>query len=252
MKTVLDMFSYSLRSGKKLLSEYEADFWMEYKNNHVRYDRLFYRMFASFRYFLQDDTQSIEVITDNFIDDVYVHLMCNSKKYSELYRINVVNPESYSITDNYSVVENMTRNKASNNTDVLGARTDTSDENIGSRTDSTNTNIGSQNVEEVMTKAGFNSNGFENDTKNNTSQTARTDSSTTNTGKQDNMTTYDKGEQTDTHNNTENENYELTKKGNIGVQTSSEVMMKHKDFWSVWEFYEMIFKEISKELLMVD
>lgn len=245
------MFSYSLRSGKMLLSDYEADFWTEYKNNHVRYDRLFYRMFASFRYFLQDESQSIEVITDNFIDDVYVHLMCNSKKYSELYRVNVVNPESYSITDNYSVVENMSRNKNSNDTNVFGARTDSTDENIGSRTDSTADTIGSQSSEEVTTKAGFNSSGFENDTKNNMSQTGRADSSTTTMGKQDNMTTYNKGEQSDTHNNTESENYELTKKGNIGVQTSSEVMMKHKDFWSVWEFYEMIFKDISKELLMV-
>ena len=45
--------------------------------------------------------------------------------------------------------------------------------------------------------------------------------------------------------------YTLTRKGNIGVRTVTEILTQHKDMWSVWEFYTYIFKEICAELLLI-
>ncbi|MBQ0111580.1 MAG: hypothetical protein KBT03_00450 [Bacteroidales bacterium] len=86
-KTVNDMYKNSVSNNKKLLSNYNAPFWAEYLLNSERYDRLFRRKYLSFRYFLQEYDEDITTITDNFIDDVYNHLLANDKKYSELFRV---------------------------------------------------------------------------------------------------------------------------------------------------------------------
>ena len=47
------------------------------------------------------------------------------------------------------------------------------------------------------------------------------------------------------------EEYTLTRKGNIGVQTGADILKRHYDFWRPYEFYSFIFGEIAKELLIV-
>ena len=85
LKTVKDMYESAVLKDTALLSTYGGDFWNEYIKNHKEYDRLFMRMFKSFIYFLQDGSESIDVVLTNFVEDVKLHLMVNSKKYSELY-----------------------------------------------------------------------------------------------------------------------------------------------------------------------
>ena len=85
LKTVKDMYESAVLKDTALLSTYSGDFWNEYIQNHKEYDRLFMRMFKSFKYFLQDGSESIDVVLTNFVEDVKLHLMVNSKKYSELY-----------------------------------------------------------------------------------------------------------------------------------------------------------------------
>ena len=97
MKTVKDMYEYADENSIKLLSGYAADFWKEYRDNYNRYDNLFCRYFRSWFYFLQEGDEDISDLVDNFTIDVYSHLMINDKKYSELYRIHVIDDDKYSL-----------------------------------------------------------------------------------------------------------------------------------------------------------
>ena len=108
MLSVNDLYLLSSSKNTPLLSNYSSVFWNDYVNNYTEYDALFRRMFYSFIYFMQFDDNP-DTVLSNFIDDVKRHLMVNDKKYSELYRVNVISDENYSITDNYKITENMDR-----------------------------------------------------------------------------------------------------------------------------------------------
>lgn len=239
---VNDMYDYSKSIHTPLLSDFGEDaeditFWHDYVENYERYDKLFRRMYASFRYFLQEPVSQFDElieseigdITLDFTDEVYNHLMVNAKKYEELYRVNVVSDNDYSIVDNYNVTEVMERETSKTEADVYGSRTDTTDDTIGDRED---TSLGA--IE------GFNSSSF----------TDR-DRTTINTGEQENSRNFLKGQQSDSHTGSGTEDYTFTKRGNIGVKTVSQVIAEHINLWEKWEFYTYIFQEISSELLLV-
>lgn len=301
--TVDDMYTYSKGINSPLLSNYDAVFWQDYTDNFARYDSLFRRMFNSFRYFMQKPLnrcetiteEHIEEITQDFTYEVYNHLMVNAKKYSELFRVNVIDDDGYSIIDNYNVTETLEKEttktdndvygtRTDETTDTIGAKTDTETEQLGQRQDSTTQAIGGRtDSNETVTGeqlnvgtntiAGFNSVGFENDTEVSDNLGERTDTSETIIGAQNNTGTntigsqsnsrstqygshtdtkdFIKGSQTDTHTGSGTEEYTLTKKGNIGVKTATEIMAEHTEFWSMWEFYSYIFKEICSELLLI-
>lgn len=136
---VKDMYNYSKGIFIPLLSNYDADFWKDYTANYMKYDKLFTRLYKSFRYFNQDDEQTTEEITLDFQDEVYNHLLINHKKYEELYRVQVLPSEDYNILSNYSIKETLDKTTSSNGTDTLGARQDTDKitdtEDIGERSD---------------------------------------------------------------------------------------------------------------------
>lgn len=239
---VKDMYEYANAVDTPLLSDFGEDneeitFWHDYVSNYEKYDKLFRRMYLSFRYFLQTPADrfsellesEIGDVTLDFIDEVYNHLMVNAKKYEELYRVNVVNDSNYSILDNYNVTETMDRDTTETKSDTFGSRTDTTDDTIGARED---TSVGA--IE------GFNSDDF-NDR----------DRTTINTGEQDNSRDFVKGQQSDSHTGSSTEDYTFTKRGNIGVKTVSQVMKEHIGLWEKWEFYTYIFQEICSELLLV-
>ena len=239
---VKDMYDYAKAINTPLLSDFgEEDesitFWHEYVANYEKYDKLFRRMYLSFRYFLQTPADrfseliesEIGDVTLDFIDEVYNHLMVNAKKYEELYRVNVVNDLDYSILDNYNVTEVMDRETTKNDIDTFGSRTDTTDDTIGAREDTSTGAI-----------EGFNS-----------SQFTDRDRTVISTGEQTNGRDFVKGQQNDSHRGSGTEDYTFTKRGNIGVKTVSQVMKEHIGLWENWEFYTYIFQEICSELLLV-
>lgn len=339
LKTVNDMYNVTKKNDVKLLSNYTAPFWNEYNTNYKRYDALFRRRYLSFIYFLQDSEETVDTVTNNFIEDVYNHLLVNDKKYSELYRIHVINDADYSLTENYNMTEIMDRETSSMDTNIYGARSDEEAETLGSRNDTGSEIIGSRNDsgselhgahnENVTETIGsrndtgseiigsrndtgsnvtgsqnnvttnkvspYDNDSFHNNTQDNIALGDREDSNTftqgeqsnsnafnqgeqTNTkittvtgidnaithiqgeqnnsntfnkGEQNNSTTFTKGSQTDSLDNDFTEDYTLTKHGNIGIQSVTDLLNKHKQFWTMWDFYEYIFNEISKDLLMV-
>ena len=274
LKTVKEMYESAVLKDTALLSTYGGDFWNEYIQNHKEYDRLFMRMFKSFKYFLQDGSESIDEVLTNFIEDVKLHLMVNSKKYSELYRTYIVNDADYMLLDNYNVKESMNKQNSYEGSDVLGVRNDVTNDTIGAiTTNTTNTigtiatnttsTIGEQSNSEIKKVSPYDSNKFNNESgtdsnfgtrsdTGNTTTNEHTDTGNTTTNEHTDNLTFTKGQQTDSHSNSSTESYELIRKGNIGVQTGADMLKKHNSFWTSYEFYTMIFKDICKELLLVD
>ena len=252
LKTVKEMYESAVLKDTALLSTYGGDFWNEYIQNHKEYDRLFMRMFKSFIYFLQDGSESIDVVLTNFVEDVKLHLMINSKKYSELYRTYIVNDADYMLLDNYNVKETMSKQNSNEGSDVLGERNDVTNDTIGAITTNTTNTIGEQTNSEIKKVSPYDSNSFNNESGTDSSFGTRSDSGNTTTNEHTDNLTFTKGQQTDSHSNNSTESYELTRKGNIGVQTGADMLKKHDSFWNSYEFYTMIFKDISKELLLVD
>lgn len=222
MKTVKELYDYASNNNTKMLSDYPSLFWSDYRTNYSRYDNIFERFFSSFNYIRYEDDNVDEALV-KFTNDVYNHLLINDKKYSELFRVNVISDEIYSLTENYDITETMDKDITDDNENTYGEREDTNSNEID------NTSTGKVSP--------YDSSNFYNDNE------LHEDGETSGT--------FTKGQQSDTLNKTYAEDYTMRRHGNIGVQTVTDMLRKHKDFWSVWEFYEYVFKEISKELLIV-
>lgn len=229
MYNVKQMYSVSKESQTPLLSNFSATFWNDYTANYQKYDKLFARLYSSFRYFMQTEYDTLQSVTSDFIDEVYNHLLINEKKYAELYRIEVIDDVKYSLTDNYDMTEIMQKSTDNQNTATNGQRTDIN-----------NLQVGSQNSGGVNKVTGWNS------------ANENVDTSVTNqSGTRQDISQFTKGQETDTSHGTGSENYTLTRKGNIGVMTATDMIDKHKKFWTMWDFYAYIFNEICVELLLV-
>lgn len=226
--TVDDMYNNAKADSEKLLSAFSADFWNDYKTNYVYYDRLFRRMFSCFRFFDQKPINNTDVLTDeqieevrmDFTDAVYDHLLVNSKKYSELYRVSQLTSEEYPITNNYDITETKEEDIDRSGSNVSGARTDTKgdtygsyqdgvtnvlgmqtineDEDTGARSDSHSTTQGSQSNSRNTGIAGFNSSNYSNDANMAETLGSRNDSSSDTIGAQSKETYTVIGAKTDT------------------------------------------------------
>lgn len=240
--TVQEMYDYTKENNMPLLSNYSGDFWETYTSNYEIFDRLFCRMYKSWEY-MEEPTGNTEAekeanITD-FIADVYSMLMMNDKKYGEMYRIETVDDDSYSMLDNYNMTETMDRETKQ------GSRTDNLTTTNGNRQDTTTTVHGNRNTTTTEQVSPYDSSTWNNQNKSETIDTAGNDTITDTKGQQIDTTQNVIGQQTDT------EDYTLTRKGNIGVQTATEVMAKHNDFWKKYQFYQIIFSDILKNFLVM-
>ena len=144
-KTVEDIWTVAKNSSIKLLSDYDADFWKGYLDNSARYDKIFKNLYRKFKPYDQNLQASTRDVLDDFVDNVYNHLLLHHKRYSELYRINIVPDDSYSIIDNYDVTETMQKQTSDTAEDVTGAKSkainNTVTDNIGQKSKSHNETI---------------------------------------------------------------------------------------------------------------
>ena len=225
LKTVKDMYKYASDNSSMLLSNYNSVWWKDYRDNYQRYDKIFLRFYRTWWYFQQENDQTIAEITSDFTAEVYNHLMLNERKYAELYRIHVLPDEDYSLTNNYDMHEVMDKDTTSSGSDTFGSRSDSD-------------SYGLQTVDTERTISSYNDNTYQPDNNESTTLGSHQDSHT-------------KGAQSDSHSGSGTEDYTLHRYGNIGVMTVTDMLKKHEDFWTVWEFYELIFREIARELLMI-
>lgn len=224
---VKEMYENSSVNAKPLLSSYDRAFWSDYILNYQRYDKLFRNMYKSFRYYDQDpfDNTTINDITDEFIDAVYLHLLINDKKYSELFKLYQLN--DLNMLNDFFVEEITSGGKTTNGSYVGGSRTDTNEDVYGAKSGVQENKI-----------AAFNSTDY---VKNN--KTEYSDDTYTDTGQ------YVKGSQTDTEHREEVANNKTTTRG--FKDNPSKNAREFIKTWNSYEFYLYIFKQIAKELLLV-
>lgn len=256
--TIKDIQKYCSEHNVKMLSDYTADFWAGYKANYLRFDRLFMKRFSSWFPFDQEYSEGVSAIQQDFTADVYAHLMANDKRYSELWRVNVIpDDDAYSLTNNVDYTESYEEDNSRDVTFNKGAQIDTEDlsKTKGQQIDTEDLSktYGAQSEDTVNSTSAYNSASFQEvdktevdrDSFDDTEDNSRTYGSRTDT--EDNSRTA--GAREDTTGETGSKDYTLHKVGNMGVQTVDDMLLKHWDNWSMFDFYGMIFDEIARDLL---
>lgn len=252
---VMDLYKDIQPSGKLFPVSTNLTFWDAiYPTHSAVIDREFARRFAGFKYFDVWKSEDITEALNNFKADVLGVLNINQKKYAEMYRVFLVSDEDDPITYNYDMTETTGAQKQTNTYGATSATKgqETFDKgqetfNKGSQTNNDGTVTNTHNV------APYDSNNLV--AESNDVKTAQefTDGAREDTygARQD---TY--GERTDTtkeHTDTvDNDEWTLTRKGNIGVQTAGDILRIHTEFWTNhYKFMSMIFDDICKAILLV-
>ena len=286
MFNVEDIYKFCDDNDYFLLGQYMSDFWEYYRENHSYFDRLFMKSYRSFIPFNCQNDTILDTAAD-FINDVLAWLTANDKRYSELYRLQLLTDEEEPVTYNYDMTEKYSGTTSS----TEGARSDThaeqraygaktTSETLGAHTD-THNNSNSYGATSGQTVQGstvnssehkvsaYNSNTYAGKDSDNESLGSRTDSHsetqhsdtlnlTDTFAKRENSVSeaahtdsisgnFGKGAQT----NSGTEGHTLTRKGNIGTQTGADIAMKHQELWTNFNFYKLIFDEIANEFLRV-
>ena len=170
-------------------------------------------MYGDFYYydFLEEDNQEMGDTMNHFWTDCFAILAKNQKRYQEMYRIYLATDQQIPFDYNYDLTETF---GVTHQSTVYGQHTDT----IGQ-------------VQDTHSVAPFNSIAPQVESQDTTAQ------------RQDTI-----GSHTDTIDTNAVTN---TKKGNIGVQTASDVADRFISMWARYKFLELIFEDFCKELLMV-
>lgn len=245
---IKDIQSYCKDENKMMLSNYDADFWKPYRDNYNYFDRYFMKKYRS--WFPMDQEGDIEEVSTDFSFDVKALLMINDKRYSELFRVNIIPDDAaYSLTNNVDYTESTERNVTFNK----GAQENEDDyeTGYGAQTvdDDRELTYGATSGTDSKSVSAYNSSTYDP-----AEQIAR--STTQHIDSQDNSMTY--GAHTDTHGGTHTEGARedttgetITshKVGNMGVQTVDDMLKKHWENWSLFEFYDLIFADIARILL---
>lgn len=252
---VMDLYKEVQPSGKLFPVSTNLTFWDAiYPTHSAVIDREFARRFAGFKYFDVWQSEDITEALNNFKADVLSVLNINQKKYAEMYRVFLVSDDDDPITYNYDMTETTGAQKQTNTygatsatkgqeTFTKGSETFTKGQQINTDGEVTNThNVAPMDSTTPVVEY--------NDVRG--SQTL-TDGSREDTNGQ-RIDTY--GTRTDTtleHVDTvDNDEWTLTRKGNIGVQTAGDILRIHTEFWTNhYKFLSMIFDDICKAILLV-
>ena len=224
---VIDLYK-AVGIGESLLpTGTDFDFWEEtYEANTAVYDREFARRFTSFEYFDFMEADTIAEARENFHADVLSILTFNKKRYEEMYRVFLVENDDDPITYNYDMTETT---GAQHTSSVKGEQLNTT----GAQENTTGAQTDTHNVAPYNTS------------------TLTAESSDVSGSRTDNFgqRVDTDGARTDTY---DSNAWTLTRKGNIGVQTAADILRLHTQYWTeTYKFFNLIFDDIAKQLLMV-
>ena len=260
---VKDMQKYCNEHDIKLLSDFDpdrltGDWWEEYRTNYKKFDLQFRNKYASLVPMFQEDHEDLAALVTAWRADVEAFLLANDKRFLELWRVNTIaDDDAYSLTNNVDYTETYSEEA---HTDVefnKGSQTNTSDEEreYGQQQvdEDKELEYGRHESETTHYNSAYNDSTFTPVDKNSTDDKLHTDT-------EDNTTTYGahtdtldgdyvEGSRKDTTDNDYTKEYELHKVGNMGVQTVDDMLKKHWDNWTEFDFYGFIMEEIAKNLL---
>ena len=262
MLQIKDIYTYTKDHTTPMLSNFTSsaggnlDFWKPYKDNYSYFDRIFMKKYRS--WYPMDQEGEIDDIATDFANDVKSWLMINDKRYSELYRIQTIpDDEKYSLTDNvfeHEVVETefgkvVTFNKGEQEIKDEGSTTyaEYTDTQDNSRT------TGATGKTITDSTSAYNTGTFTAVDKTEEDDESREDTedlSTTHGAHTDtNGNTRTDGAREDSTEDSGTETVTRDRAGNIGVKDVPQIFMDQRDFWVDFSFYEIIFSEITRELL---
>lgn len=256
--TIGDIYAQNQQENKKMLSDYPADFWEPYRNNHEYFDRRFKTLYKSWFPYDQEEAEGRKAVSDEFRLDVYAHLMANDKRYAELFRVHTIaDNDAYSLVNNVDYTETRQRTEGRDGTDIKGSETitDTGSNVYGSQTvTGENENIkGEREDVNVKSRSAFNESDFTGTEKEDFTSGSQTDSGTEETtfgAHTDNINnTRVDGQRTDTSELDITENESIRKVGNMGIQTVDSMLALHWENWNLFDFYKLIFSDICRDLL---
>lgn len=213
-----------------LLTKAAFEWWEEYIANHDLLDNWFVRLYKNMHYFAEDDFTTKEEELTDWLYTVESLLFTNQKKYHELWRIQGIEDDKLSMTENYDMHRSTDSTNENANSNTTGQRNDFS-----------NTLIGSQNFTNQNKSTAFNTVGEKVKTSDASSNGTRNDTNA-----------FTQGQQTNTGASRDTLHTESYDHGNLGVQTGASILMDyHKAIrQDVFAFYQIVFKDICKELLI--
>lgn len=239
LKTIKEIYKYDKNNDHcllPLLTEISEgfDWWNDiYKDGtHEVIDELYARLYNSYEFYTihADEDYDAEAASDDFRNAVFELFIKNNKKYTELYRIEVIpDDDAYALTNNYDLHETYSGTDATQGAVITGQRTDVNVDNTGS-----------QNSAGLNKVTGWNSN------------TENEDNANTGTiGSRQDTHQFTKGQETDTNRSQGQASHTLRRYGNIGVMTIQDMLMKQQQVWLPWSFLQIIFDDICKEYLLI-
>lgn len=228
---IKDLYLHAQQESADLLpASVGMDFWDEVYTGTDKpvIDREFARRFSGFTYydFLMPDDVSTSLA--DLKSDITSILTFNKKRYEEMYRVFLVSDEDDPITYNYDMTETTgaqhTETKYGETEFTKGQQENTNGElkdshNVAPYNALTATMPESEDItaEQTITEG------------------QRVDST---------------GEHTDEYDADE---WTLTRKGNIGVQTAGDILRIHTEYWTEkYKFLQLIFDDICKQLLLAE
>ena len=236
MKTVKELFKIAQTEEATLFPEFDSEWWTGIYNIETGkdIDLLFTRYYASYEFYSALEDLFDEYTDHNALSDfkqaVYTLFMKNDKKYTELYRIHTIpDDEAYALTNNYDMHETYSGSNSMNGSAITGQRTDVTYDNIGSQN--------SSNLDKIT--------GWDSGSEN------TRDSSNASVGSREDTHQFTKGQEQDTSRTEGIDSHTLRRYGNIGVMTVDDLLKKHKDFWLVWDFLQVIFDDICRDYLLI-
>lgn len=236
MKTVKELFKIAKTDDNALFPEFDSEWWSNTYTTETAFDIdiLFTRYYSNYQFYsgLEDlfDEYTDEQAFMDFQQAVYTLFLKNDKKYTELYRIHTIpDDEAYALTNNYDMHETYSGSNSAQGASITGQRTDVTIDQIGSQ----------------------NSSGLDKVTGWNSSSENTKDSNTSSVGTREDNHQFTKGQETDTSRTQGTDSHTLRRYGNIGVMTVDDLLKKHKDFWLVWDFLQVIFDDICRDYLLI-
>ena len=239
LKTVKTLYKTATDNELLLLPSMTGDdfaWWSSIYNNDTAedIDTLFARQYMSFMFYspfrdLIDDYTDLAALSD-FNNAVRTLFIKNCKKYSELYRVEVIpDNEAYALTNNYDIHETYSGTNATQGSAITGQRTDVTYDNMGSQNSASQDKVTGYNSSSEQTK----------------------DSSTVNTGTRSDTHQFTKGQEQDTSRTAGQDSHTLRRYGNAGVMTVDDIIQKFKNSWLPWSFLQIIFDDICREYLLI-
>ena len=232
VKTVKDLYDYAVENQEELLGDWQSsstdyDFWLKYTTDSFIYDRAFCTRYKNWYFFDQTGEETVAEVFQRFTEAVTDFLTLNDKKYTELFKVEMLSVQTSSVLSDYTITEEVEAERTINRDYTSGQRQDSESETIGARTDTT--------TNQVMA---YNSSTFVDSSK-----------STDVLGSQSNSSSYTKGSQIDSDDTTDNLGSSKTTTGTNN--NPYENMLKYIGAWDGFSFYTMIFREIAAEFLLV-